>query len=373
MGTGTSTLGRMKVAEVRQRLLSWYRGARRDLPWRRRSDPYATWISEIMLQQTRVDTVIPYFERFLERWPNASSLAAADPDQVRAAWSGLGYYRRAQLMLRAAHTLVAEHQGQLPRDLEALRALPGFGRYTAGAVASIAFDLPTPAVDGNVCRVLARLHGIEGDVSRGAPHEEVWKAATRLAPGEAPGELTQALIELGALVCTPKSPKCLLCPLASVCEARGQGRTDQIPPPKKRGKRGQSELTSILAVEGDAIWLERQPKDGLFAELWCLPWLEGHLSPDQAVDEAERKYGWSLTHAETAAKVTHVLTHRDIHLVVMRAHGSPPAERGFLRVPVGELDRHGIPTITVRALKAGLPRSLLKEAVLPGRGPSVRS
>lgn len=362
----------MATQELRAALLRWYRGARRDLPWRRRRDPYATWISEVMLQQTRVDTVIPYFDRFLERWPNAQALAEADPDEVRAAWSGLGYYRRAQLMLRAAHTLVEEHGGQVPKDLAALSELPGFGRYTAGAVASIAFDLPTPAVDGNVCRVLARLHAIEGDVSRGAPHEVVWREAAKLAPGEAPGELTQALIELGALVCTPKAPRCLLCPVQTFCRARAEGRTEEIPPPKKRPKRKESTLTALVIVDGAAVWLERQPKEGLFAELWCPPFLEGALEADQASDEAERKYRVELRGAEVVGRVKHVLTHRDLYLQVVRAQGRPPRPSHLQRVPVDELDRHGVPTITVRALKAGLTPALLAKAKLPGRGSSVR-
>jgi A/G-specific adenine glycosylase len=364
----------MKVGEIRRKLLAWYRASRRDLPWRRRKDPYAVWISEVMLQQTRVDTVIPYYERFLARWPTATALAAADPDEVRAAWSGLGYYRRARLMLDAAQSIAKDHDGRLPASVEGLRALPGFGRYTAGAVASIAFDLPAPAVDGNVSRVLARLHSVEGDVTTGAANERIWGHAGELAPGESPGELTQALIELGALVCTPKSPRCLICPIRAECSARADGRTDVIPGPRKKPKRSAVELTLILDVVRGAVLLERQPEGGLFASLWCLPNLEGRLEIDAIADEAERKYGWSLSRIEPRAELTHVLTHRDLHLKVVAVSGAAARGKDLSRVPLAELERHGIPTITTRALEAALPEAMLVSATLPRRrGSSARS
>ncbi|MEM7678227.1 MAG: A/G-specific adenine glycosylase, partial [Myxococcota bacterium] len=256
---------RIPAAEVRRRLLHWYRTHRRDLPWRRTRDPYAIWVSEIMLQQTRVDTVIPYYSTFLERWPSVRALAAADPDDVRAAWSGLGYYRRARLMLEAAKTVVEHHDGRFPDDLDALRALPGFGRYTAGAVASIAFDLPAAAVDGNVARVLARLGGVTGDVTRSTPQKEVWALAEDLAPGEAPGEHTQAMIELGALVCATKQPKCLICPVSDACAARADGKIHEIPPPRKKAARKSVWMTALVCSSRRQVLLARQPDDGLFA------------------------------------------------------------------------------------------------------------
>jgi A/G-specific adenine glycosylase len=178
--------------------------SRRDLPWRRTRDPYAVWISEAMLQQTRVETVLPYWERFLARFPDIASLAAAEPDAVLGAWSGLGYYRRARNLHRAAKLVATRYGGRLPDTAEALRELPGVGRYTAGAVASIAFDRPEPAVDGNVARVLARLHGIRDDSERPAVAARLWEHAAELARGPSPGDLNQALMELGALFAPPR-------------------------------------------------------------------------------------------------------------------------------------------------------------------------
>lgn len=355
---------------LRAALVKWYRAARRDLPWRRTRDPYAIWISEVMLQQTRVDTVIPYYERFLQNWPTAAALAAADPEDVRASWSGLGYYRRARLMMDAAAVIAADHAGELPRSVDALRALPGFGRYTAGAVASIAYDLPAPAVDGNTSRVLARINGIRGDVSKGPPNQQVWSAATALAgesPAESAGDLTQALIELGATVCTTVNPGCGRCPVTPWCTAQREGMTGDIPPPRKRAARKRIEVTAIVALPGPGrIVLEQRPDGGILAGLWSPPLLDGHLEPDSAADEAERRWGWVLDGATEAGSVKHVLTHRDImmQLVLARCTAAPPGLRVF---DLDALDRIGIPSVTTRALKRALPQTERDRAVLPGR------
>lgn len=355
----------MNVEQLRARLLGWYRQNRRDLPWRRTRDPYAVWISEVMLQQTRVDTVIPYYERFLKRFPTVAALANADPGEVNAAWSGLGYYRRAKLMMSAAAMIVRDHGAALPPDHAALHALPGFGRYTAGAVASIAFDLPAPAVDGNVIRVLSRIYGIDD----ADPHK-VWAAADALVPGEAPGELNQALIELGALLCAPRSPRCLLCPAASMCSARARGLQEEIPPPKKRAAKKIVELTALLILDARGrVVLEKQPPDGLFGDLWCLPMLEGALEPDGAIDEAGRKYKWTLDQVTEVAQVEHILTHRELHMRVMSAGAFSGTVRApsMMRAALDALGELGIPSMTVRALKASLPEALLATANLPGR------
>jgi A/G-specific adenine glycosylase len=358
------------VSSVRDRLLDWYRANRRDLPWRTTRDPYAVWISEVMLQQTRVDTVIPYYERFLATWPTVSALADADPEAVRAAWSGLGYYRRARLMQDAARRVVDQHGGALPGEAAALRTLPGFGPYTAGAVASIAFDRPAAAVDGNVARVLSRIEGIRGDVSRGAPLRQVWAKAEALAADAlAPGELTQALIELGAMVCSPRKPACGRCPLAADCFARRHGLQAEIPQAKKRAARSRIELTAIVAPTGAAeIVLEQRPEDGLFAALWLPPILDGHLDPAAAADEAERRWRWEIDRAEDAGEITHVLTHRDVVMRLVRARARtkvlPPPLRAVDLRALGAL---GIPSVTTRALRAALPEELLGNAHLPGR------
>ena len=355
------------MAKLRERLLAWYRQSRRDLPWRRTRDPYAVWISEVMLQQTRVDTVLPYYDRFLERWPTVRALAAADAESVRAAWSGLGYYRRAKLMLEAAQQITSDHGGELPDDPVALRNLPGFGRYTAGAVASIAFERDVPAVDGNVLRFLARLRGIEGDVSRGQANHAIWEAADALVAGGAPGDLNQALIELGATVCTVRNPACERCPAQVECVAHSQGRQHEIPPPRKRATRKRVELTALIAMSGGRhIILEQRPEDGLLAGLWSPPLLDGHLAADSAADEASRRWGWALDHVADAGEVTHVLTHRDLvmKLVTARTDETPPA---MLLVDVAQLPQLGIPSVTTRALRAALPDAALAVARLPGR------
>ena len=210
-------------------LLEWYRRERRDLPWRRTRDPYAIWISESMLQQTRTETVIPYYERFLDRFPDVDTLADAELDDVLGAWAGLGYYSRARRLHAAARVVADEFGGRLPEDAETLRTLPGVGRYTAGAVASIAFDREEPVVDGNVARVLSRLRGIRDDLKRPAVIRRLWEEASALARGPHPGDLNQALMELGATVCVPRTPRCAGCPLTRRCDARRRGDAATLP------------------------------------------------------------------------------------------------------------------------------------------------
>ena len=210
---------RSSIRRVRAALLRWYDANRRDLPWRRTRDPYAIWISEAMLQQTRVETVIPYWERFLARFPDVASLARAELDDIYAVWTGLGYYSRARNLKAAAVSIVADHGGELPNNAEGLRSLAGIGRYTAGAVASIAFDREEPLVDGNVVRVFARLEDIREDSSERAIVERLWSLAAELVRGPRPGDLNQALMELGATICTPKRPHCLACPVRLECRA----------------------------------------------------------------------------------------------------------------------------------------------------------
>ena len=359
---------RMEPATVRAKLLAWYRAHRRDLPWRRRRDAYSIWISEVMLQQTRVDTVIPYYERFLARWPDVASLAAADPDEVRAVWSGLGYYRRARLMMDAARVIVDEHAGQIPADLDALSALPGFGRYTSGAVASIAFDLPAPAVDGNVSRVLARLDAIDGDLTRGEPQRKVWSLANRLAPGESPGDFTQALIELGALICATKRPKCLLCPVSDACRARAEGRIDQIPAPRPKPTRKSVELTGLIWVCKGDVLLEKQADGGLFASLWTPPMIEGRPDDDALAEHLRARFKRPPTEWQPAGSFKHVLTHRDLNLALVRLAGPRPRVTEPLRwIPLTNLEAWGVPSLTIKALRTALDPDDLAGIVLPGR------
>ncbi|MGE5177485.1 MAG: A/G-specific adenine glycosylase [Bacteroidota bacterium] len=241
---------------LRAAVLRWYRKHRRDLPWRRTRDPYAIWVSEIMLQQTRVETVIPFYERFLERFPTVGALARAPEPAVLAAWSGLGYYSRARSLRVAAGTVVREHAGRVPEEPEALRALPGIGPYTAAAIASVAYDRPAAAVDGNVIRVLARIEGRSGRRNDSTLRREVERFAATLASGPSPGDWTQALMELGALVCSPREPACGSCPAVPWCAAFRSGHPDRYPEPAAAAGRV-PERRSILLVarRGDRVLL----------------------------------------------------------------------------------------------------------------------
>ena len=223
------------LSKARRRpLLAWYDAEKRAMPWRLSTDPYRVWVSEIMLQQTTVSTVIPYYGRFLKRFPDVAALAGADEDEVLRLWAGLGYYSRARNLHRAAQAVVSEHGGRLPGTLAGLRSLPGVGRYTAAAVASIAFGLPAELVDGNVIRVYARLFALRGDPKSPALQAKVWALAAEHLDHRRPGDWNQALMELGATVCSPVGPECGRCPLAEDCLARRRGLQDSIPLPARR-------------------------------------------------------------------------------------------------------------------------------------------
>ena len=259
-----------EVDAFRRRLLAFYDAKARDLPWRRTSDPYAIWVSEIMAQQTRVDTAIPYYQRWLERYPDVGSLARAPLDDVLKSWEGLGYYSRARNLHRAAQVVAETLEGVVPDTAEGLRELPGIGPYAAGAIASIAFDRPVPAVDGNVRRVFARLHD-EPEPKDGAVR--AW--AERALDPDRPGDFNQALMELGATVCTPRRVRCDVCPVAAHCRALDVGTVDERPAPKRRARvRTEVRVVAVFAALGSAGWavlVRRRPAEGLLAGLWELP------------------------------------------------------------------------------------------------------
>jgi A/G-specific adenine glycosylase len=249
------------VRDFQQRLLVWFDQHKRDLPWRRDRDPYRVWLSEIMLQQTRVAAVIDHYERFLRRFPNIEKLASAREASVLAAWSGLGYYRRARMLHAAAKKIVKEHGGKLPATAEDLRALPGIGRYTASAIASIAFDEPVAVVDGNVERVLQRVHGTN------LAGENLWRAAGELLCQRRPGDFNQAMMELGATVCLPRQPQCLLCPVSDRCATRGE-----LQRPGKGTRQTKREIHYALACRNGSIFLVQRPKTAaLMPSMWELP------------------------------------------------------------------------------------------------------
>lgn len=256
------------IDALRRDLLAFYDARARDLPWRRTDDPYAIWVSEIMLQQTRVETVIPYFERWMERFPDVAALAAADEGDVLKAWEGLGYYRRARNLHRAAARVREGPDGALPTTARELRRLPGVGAYTAGAVASIAFGEAVPAVDGNVRRVLARLFDLAAPAAR-----ELESLAGALVDDRRPGDFNQALMELGATVCTPRSPSCPGCPVRAHCLARRRGTVAERPvaTPRRPVPREVCDVVVVRAAPSGLLLMRRRPDEGLLAGLWEFP------------------------------------------------------------------------------------------------------
>lgn len=320
--------GEAEAGDARAALLDWFDLHQRDLPWRRTRDPYAIWLSEVMLQQTQVSTVIPYWERFLARFPTVSALAAAPLDEVLSLWSGLGYYSRARNLHRAANEVVARHGGALPASHSELLALPGFGRYTAGAVASIAFGLPEPIVDGNVARVLSRVRAIEGAPGDRERDKALWAEAGRWVEGKRPGDLNQALMELGATVCRPEAPLCLLCPLRPGCRAHREDRIAELPPVRVRPPR--KKLTVVAGVwrRGEALLLGKRRAKGLFGGLWELPCVEVCANPERALGEA---LGCEVRLGSALGEVKRTLTHRDLTVTLfeVRDGGEPEAGRTY--------------------------------------------
>ncbi|MDH3653681.1 MAG: A/G-specific adenine glycosylase [Myxococcales bacterium] len=347
------------MVSIRQKLLGWYDETARDLPWRQTRDPYAIWVSEVMLQQTRVDTVIPYYERFLASFPTPKDLADADEDAVLSHWSGLGYYRRARLLHAGVREVVAQYGGQVPEDAEARRALPGVGRYTAGAIGSIAFDKEEPIVDGNVTRVLARLFRISTPVGSSVTSKRVWEEAARLVPGARPGVFNQALMELGATVCTPKQPSCESCPVAEHCDARAQGEVDALPVPRVRKAPDQVKLAAVVATQGRGpearVWLLRS-EQSLFAGLWGLPMIPRSAFDLSDARGALRDAGISASLGrEPIGQLHHVLTHRRMQIDVFRATGAKAETSETRRLfRTDDLVSVGVSTLTKKLLASAL-------------------
>jgi A/G-specific adenine glycosylase len=262
---------RQWLQRVRRLLRAWYRANARDLAWRRTRDPYAIWISEIMLQQTQVATVERYFPRFLHAFPDVQSLASADESAVLRRWEGLGYYRRARQMHAAAKKIVTEHNGIFPAEFDSVRQLPGIGRYTAGAILSIAFDAAHPILEANTIRLLSRLWAYRGSAHDGAGQAALWNAAASLLSKCGNGELNQALMELGSLICTPRNPKCEACPLASLCPTRKLGLQDRIPAPRKKTPSEELCEAAVVVQKNGSVLLRQCQSDERWAGLWDFP------------------------------------------------------------------------------------------------------
>ncbi|MEJ2707507.1 MAG: A/G-specific adenine glycosylase [Anaerolineales bacterium] len=261
----------MKQSSLSSRIITWYRENARRLPWRDHPDPYAVWVSEIMLQQTRVETVIPYFQRWMARFPTIQALAEASQQEVLASWEGLGYYSRARNLHNAAKVVVGEYAGRIPQDPAELRRLPGIGRYTAAAIASIAFEKDEAALDGNIRRVLARVFDVREPSRSPAGEKRLWElAASHLPPGQA-GDYNQALMDLGSTVCTPKSPDCPNCPLQELCQAKALGVQEQRPVRVRKPPIPHHTVTAAVIEHGQEILIAQRPPEGLLGGLWEFP------------------------------------------------------------------------------------------------------
>jgi A/G-specific adenine glycosylase len=289
------------IARIRERLLAWYERERRDLPWRSSRDPYRILVSEMMLVQTTVAAVVPFYARFLARFPDVRALAEADEVQVLKHWEGLGYYRRARQLQAAARAIVAQHDGTFPDDPEAIRALPGVGRYIAGAILSFAFDRPAPILEANTQRVLARWLAYRDDVKKSASQERLWEAARRLVPDQGAGTFNQAFMELGALVCLPRAPMCLVCPVASECRARALGFQEEVPVlAPKPPPRIVSEAAALVVRAGRWLIVQRGP-GGLWEHFWEFPTI--HIN---GADPGERSFGAPVDLREGVRRLTGV-------------------------------------------------------------------
>ena len=298
--------------QFRTRLLKWFDAHRRELPWRVSRDPYAIWISEVMLQQTTVAAVIPYFERFLKAFPNVAALANAQEADVLKLWEGLGYYRRARHLHAAAKQLHAAYPDELPDDIEVWQALPGVGRYILGAVLSQAFDARLPIVEANIQRVLPRVFGLRDDPRTGTGRAQVWELAEAVLPQKRIGDFNQALMELGSLVCTPKKPKCNECPLKSMCIANRDGLQESIPPkPIAKAKREVREACFVISQRGKVLICQRPATATRWASMWEFPHAE---EQDDLVALARTLTGFTVQLGEVLRTITHTVTTNKITL-----------------------------------------------------------
>jgi A/G-specific adenine glycosylase len=346
----------VKSPEFTLELLAWYARHARDLPWRGSGDPYAVWVSEIMLQQTRVETVIPYFERWMRRFPDLASLAQASQQEVLAAWEGLGYYSRARNLHRAAQIVVQEMGGELPRNPQALGRLPGVGRYTAGAIASLAFGVDAPALDGNIRRVLARVFNLAEPARSPVGERRLWELAGEHLPAGQAGDYNQALMDLGATICTPRAPDCASCPVSQFCQARALGVQEQRPVMPQKPVVPHYIVTAAVIRRDEEVLIAQRPLEGLLGGLWEFP--GGKLQPGEELAaclqrEICEELGVGITVREPLGVYRHAYTHFRVTLHAFHcglANGAQPQplEANDLRwvrpdelpaFPMGKIDR----------------------------------
>lgn len=368
--TGLSQENLPKVHQIRRRLLAWYRYHKRDLPWRGEAPPYRVWVSEVMLQQTQVTTVIPYYRRFLEKFADIEALAAAPLEAVLKAWEGLGYYARARNLHKAAIEIVEKHEGRFPESYAELRDLPGFGDYTAGAVASIAFGQIVAAIDGNVKRVIARLFALEADISRAPTNQQLKEMASALVAPDRPGDWNQAIMELGATICLPKSPQCLLCPLNELCEGRLRGIAEKLPLKPVKKRLPHYDVAAAVIYEGDQILIAQRPLEGMLGGLWEFP--GGKQEAGESLSECLRReikeeLGLDIVVGQPIISVKHSYTHFKItlHAFYCRLSKGAPQALGVADwrwVSLEEMSAFPFPRTDLKIIEAlQQPNSLVAE------------
>lgn len=341
-------------SRLRERLLAWYRKNRRSLPWRQTRDPYRIWVSEAMLQQTQVATVIPYYEKFLKQFPTVEALSGAPVSDVLEIWAGLGYYSRAKNLHAGARTVVERFEGKVPAEENSLREIPGIGRYTAGAIASIAFDRPAPIVDGNVARVLCRYLGITRDPRLPEVQRRLWRLSAELVPGPSPGDFNQSMMELGATVCLPRGPLCARCPVAAGCVARRKNWQDRIPPPRRSAPRKKIRYLCAILRKKDSVLLARRPLTGLLPGLWEFPGGEGKNLKQLLRD----RLGIPVEEVRPAAAVRQILSHRELEIRAFhcRWKGTAACGSGYSEIRWVRLQQ--LPGVGLTAGMAELARRL---------------
>ncbi len=348
------------IPEIRSALLNWYHKNKRDLPWRGESDIYRIWVSEVMLQQTQVVTVIPYYHRFLEQFPTVTALANAPLVDVLKVWEGLGYYARARNLHKASKEIVEKWNGQFPTNYADLLTLPGFGSYTAGAVASIASGEVVPAVDGNAKRVLARLFAIKSDITRGAGARQTKELAAELVPTSTPGDWNQAVMELGATICLPKSPKCSMCPVQHLCVGRARGVELELPVKPARKPLPHFNVTAAVIRKNGKVLIAQRPPNGMLGGMWEFPGGKqepGESLPDCLRREIKEELGVNIKVGQPIVSVKHSYTHFKITLHAFYCDlpdGSPQAigVADWRWVTMGQLDQFPFPRTDLQIIEA---------------------
>ncbi|PWN06166.1 A/G-specific adenine glycosylase [Rhodohalobacter mucosus] len=353
-----------------ENLLTWYRREKRDLPWRKTDDPYRIWVSEIMLQQTRVDTVIPYWHRFLAAFPTVHHLANADRQQVLKLWEGLGYYSRGRNLHDAARTVADKYDGRLPDTYEKISALKGIGPYSAAAILSIAFNKPYAVVDGNVIRVITRYFGIEEDIRSASVRNRVREHAEELIPNNEPGDFNQAVMELGATVCTPKNPQCSSCPVSAGCIANQTSRTDVIPYKSKAKKIPHHKIgVGLIVNQSGKLLIALRPEDAMLGGLWEFPGGKndtGESLEETVIRELREELGVEVRVSEKYMQLKHAYSHFKITLhaywcTIISGNPQPKSSEKLKWVSLDELEQHPFPKankILVEGLQNMQPEDL---------------